>query len=66
MTEPHQDKAIAFQARGDDLKASFDAIKLNPLNLNLIMAHTGLLSAIVHDIINDLYPKPLTDTTTDE
>ena len=66
MTDPHHDKAIAFQAKAAELKTSFDAIKTNPLNLNLIMAHTGLLSAIIHDIINDLYPKPITDNITDE
>ena len=66
MTNPHQDKAIAFQAKAAELKTSFDAIKSNPLNLNLIMAHTGLLSAIMHDLINDLFPKPLTDNITDE
>jgi hypothetical protein len=48
-----QVKREAFLLRADKLAISFDAIKQDPMNLNLVMAHIGFLSMTVDDLIRD-------------
>lgn len=60
-----QDQTKFFQLRLEDIQTSFTAIKDNPLNLNLLMSHIGILSLTLHDIISVLYPIT-TENTNDE
>jgi hypothetical protein len=55
-TQPQKQQTSLFQNRGVELQDSFLAIKNNPLNLDLLMSHVGLLTATVHTLINDIYP----------
>ena len=48
-----------FQERGQQIQSSFEAIKNNPLNFNLLMSHIGLLSATVHELIAAQYPSTI-------
>jgi hypothetical protein len=48
-----QSKQEYFLSRADKLALSFEAIKQDPMNLNLVMAHIGFLSMTVDDLIRD-------------
>lgn len=36
-----------------ELTASFDVIKENPLDFNLLLSHIGLLSSVLSNLIDD-------------
>jgi hypothetical protein len=43
-----------FRDRAKKIEASFAAIKANPMNLNLLMAHVGALSLTIDEILREL------------
>lgn len=46
-------KSELFKQRADKIAQSFNQIKANPLNLNLVMAHIGLLSLTLDEILRE-------------
>lgn len=48
---------VKFQRYKESIQASFENIKKNPLNLNLLMTHVALLSETMHHLIEDIYPS---------
>lgn len=46
-------KSELFKQRADKIAQSFNQIKSNPLNLNLVMAHIGLLSLTLDEILRE-------------
>jgi hypothetical protein len=48
------EKAAEFRLRAEQLAKSFNNIKANPMNLNLLMVHVGALSLTIDDILQEL------------
>lgn len=46
-------KSEMFRDRASKIATSFDQIKKNPLNLNLMMAHIGVLSLTMDEILRE-------------
>ena len=47
------DRASTFIKRADTLAKSFEHIKKDPMNLNLVMTHIGFLSMTVDELLRD-------------
>ena len=50
-------KSEMFRDRASKIATSFDQIKKNPLNLNLMMAHIGVLSLTMDEMLRDYADK---------
>lgn len=48
-----------FEQQANKISESFQKIKENPLNLNVTMAHIGILSLVLDDLLRN-YAKMLT------
>jgi hypothetical protein len=46
-------KAEMFRDRALKIAESFDAIKKNPLNFNVLMAHVGILSLSMDELLKE-------------
>lgn len=46
-------KSEMFLERAEKVAASFNQIKQNPLNLNVLMAHVGLLSLTMDELLRE-------------
>ena len=46
-------KSELFRDRASKIALSFDQIKKNPMNLNLVMAHIGVLSLTMDEILRE-------------
>lgn len=54
MSESKQlTKSELFRDRASKIAISFDHIKKNPMNLNLVMAHIGVLSLTMDEILRE-------------
>jgi hypothetical protein len=51
MSEPS--KSELLKERASQIAQSFEQIKKNPLNLNLLMAHIGVLSLTLDELLRD-------------
>lgn len=46
-------KSEMFRERAEKIAVSFNQIKQNPMNLNVVMAHIGLLSLTMDEILRE-------------
>jgi hypothetical protein len=49
----------SLQDRGQQIQTSFESIKNNPLNFNILMSHIGILSITVHELIIAQYSNSI-------
>lgn len=48
-----KEKAEILRDRAQKIAQSFDLIKQNPLNLNVLIAHVGVLSLTLDELLRD-------------
>jgi hypothetical protein len=48
-----QTKSEKFRERAQTIATTFDTIKKNPMNLNLLLAHVGVLSLTVDELLRE-------------
>ena len=51
--ENEMTKSERFRDRAHKIAVSFDHIKKNPMNLNLLMAHIGVLSLTMDEVLRE-------------